>query len=152
MAQDYNIQIENLRQLKIYLSSLIESLNQMKLNYGSAIDSSRQNGLPLQMYERFKGHNIERMYSAINSLTDTIEQIDIKWVNNLIDGFTSALEIAGSRSGGSTDTATASERINKVERFREGSERVRRIAEQNLLNLAIWKKAQDDQPQNQRTR
>lgn len=150
MAQDYNIQIENLKQLKATLGNLIESLNQMRLNYASAIDSSRQNGLSLQMYERFKGINIERMSSAVNRLTDTIEQIDIRWVNNLLEGFTSALEIAGSGTTASADSPAASERVNKAERFREGIQRVHNTAQ--AFDLAVWKKAQDGQPQNERTR
>ncbi len=144
MAQDYNLQLENIQKLKATLNHTIENLQRMRHSYATAVDSLRQSGLSTEMYQRLKGQNIVKMTSAISSLIDKIESDDIAWVNRLIEGLQTAMEVAGTAA---TSSASSPGSMSKEEKFRKASEKVKEMA---AVTAALQKKADDAQPQNQR--
>ncbi len=129
MAQDYNIQLESLQRLKAVLLSTIEEIHNLRRNYSSFIDSSRQIGLPIQMYQKFRKDYVERKDFALSTIADSIDSSDIIWVDKLIEGTEEAIDIASSASvsasGFSSDTGGEANRKSKGELFGKGAERVK---------------------------
>lgn len=134
MTQDYDIQIENLNRLKATVLALVESLNSYNASYRAAVDSSRENGLSVQMYERLGSLNVPQTTAHVTAFIESIEQIDLPWINRLIEGFNSAREVAGA----------ATPVGSKAESFRAATHRIKESA------AIQTKKDADGQPQNQR--
>ena len=143
MAQDYNIQLDNLNRLRTTVLTLIESLNNYKSAYRAAIDSSRENGLSVQMYDRLCSQNLPRTSAHVKALIESIEQIDIIWINNLTAGFGSAKDVAGIPDATSASCATSASADDKAERFRAATERIK---ERTAITA---KKDADGEPQNE---
>ncbi len=153
MAQDYNVQLESLQRLKAVLLSTIEEIHNLRRNYSSFIDSSRQIGLPIQMYQKFRKDYVERKDFALSTIAVSIDSSDIIWVDKLIEGTEEAIDIASSASvsasGFSSDTGRSA---NGMSKFRQGAERVKEAAEREETKKLLIKKAVTDSGREERQR
>ncbi len=159
MAQDYNVQLESLQRLKAVLLSTIEEIHNLRRNYSSFIDSSRQIGLPIQMYQKFRKDYVERKDFALSTIADNIDSIDILWVDKLIEGTEEAIDIASSASvsasGFSSDTGRSANGMSKAERLRilrKGAERLKEAVEREETKKLLIKKAVTDSGREERQR
>lgn len=144
MPQDYTIQINSLHEMKGVVLSLIESLEGLRTAYNSCADSCRQFGLPVQVYESFKGQNTVRFCSAVRSVTDAIQQTDLPWIANLIDGYETAMNVAGGTNSDVSSSQSAPGDKPVSEQFRNATKTIESIIAMQS------KKDADGQPQNQR--
>lgn len=151
MAQDYNVQLESLQRLKAVLLSTIDEIHNLRRNYASFIDSSRQIGLPIQMYQRFRNDYVERKDYAMSTIADSIDSSDILWVDKLIEGMKEAINIASSASfsasGFSSDTGGEANRKSKVERLKEATVR---LIDEGTKNMLLKKATDSGREERQR--
>lgn len=95
MAQDYNIQFENLQQLKSVINWFIVQINEFDTLYPDIIETSHQDGMPIEMYRKMMGHNAERWHAQMRNLAAKIENEDLAWIRSLADGYGAVLSAAG---------------------------------------------------------
>lgn len=150
MIQDYKLQLDSLLQFKRHLVTLIEDLNQLDKFYANSIESSHQNGVTVQMYERLKGLNMERIHSEFRKLVNNIETNDLSWIKSLEDGLEAVINVAGASvpvsgtaSGLHTSHTTTSAASTKAEQFRKGTQKV-------VAKAAIASAAAPGRDENQR--
>jgi len=132
MAHDYNLQLENLRQLKRLLVALIDEFNQLDGLYAHSLEASHQEGVTLQMYEKFRADNLVRVHSEFSKLVNDIQTNDLVWIRTLEDGFEAVLNAAsadvlasGTVSESDITPATTSATSAKVEAFEKATQKLR---------------------------
>jgi len=77
------IQKQRILNLKAQLDLMIGHVEYMKQDLNGQLDRAIENGLPLEIYQRYKAHYLSRLYNELDTICNRIMRDDMGYLNDV---------------------------------------------------------------------
>jgi len=77
------VQKQRISDLKTQLDLMVGRVEYMKQDLNGQLDRALENGLPLEVYQRYKAHYLSSLYNGLDVLTNRVMRDDMGYLNDV---------------------------------------------------------------------